>query len=213
MPRIIEISATPAANDADGIADGNDSSGTSVDLDGVLTSGGSFTSSDGLGRIIALTDAGGHDQTTATYTIVGLDPNGHTQTESRAGPGSSATVYFTGYYSAVTEITISSPTASSTIDIGTKANETASKTITVDYHSDPYIGLGCAVTGTIDYTVQHCFRDNLKAGNTQTTYFDHADMAGKTANDDGNYAAKVSGIRMTTNSYTAGATYTLWIVQ
>jgi hypothetical protein len=62
------------------------------------------------------------------------------------------------------------------------------------------IGFGCVVTGTVTYTVEHCF-DNLLAGETPT-WFPHTTVAAQTANKDGNYAFPIFALRINVTSGT-----------
>ena len=48
----------PANVDPDGLADNNSSAGATVTLDGALTSGGTFTSADGLAHQLDIIDTG-----------------------------------------------------------------------------------------------------------------------------------------------------------
>jgi hypothetical protein len=107
-----------SGEDADGIAAGNDSSGASVDLDGVLTGGGVYSDTTGSPRHITLLDAGGANQTTATYTINGKDKDGNVLQESIAGPGSTLFVHSVNQFASVSSIAIASPVGGSTITIG-----------------------------------------------------------------------------------------------
>ena len=56
------------------------------------------------------------------------------------------------------------------------------------------VGFGVVVSGTVNYTVQHTFDDPAIGF---TTWFDHPAIAGKSDDQDGNYAFPVSGIRIT----------------
>lgn len=69
------------------------------------------------------------------------------------------------------------------------------------------IGLGAVVSGSVTYTVQHCF-DNILAGATPT-WFDHDFLAAKTTNDDGNYAFPITGIRLNVTAGTGTVTLTI----
>lgn len=96
------------------------------------------------------------------------------------------------------------------------------------YYSNPFVvdtmapdfalGFGCVVSGTVNYTVQHCYDDSatIQAGNA--TWFDHAVVASKTANADGNYnnnsaQGPVSGVRVKLSTGLAGTSVTMNIVQ
>lgn len=84
----------------------------------------------------------------------------------------------------------------------------------VDLHSCPTnIGLGCVISGTVTYTVQHTYDDPFAAGFTAAgaTWFDHSTLAAKSANADGNYAFPPRAISV---NVTAGTgTVTVNVVQ
>lgn len=85
----------------------------------------------------------------------------------------------------------------------------SSTSIVVNTNISPVnIGFGVAVTGTVTYTVQHTFDDPAIGF---TTWFSHPTIAGKSDNQDGNYAFPVTGIKLLV---TAGAgTATLKLIQ
>lgn len=59
---------------------------------------------------------------------------------------------------------------------------------------DIRISYACAVTGTVNYTVQHSL-DGVR-------FFDNSDNASKTADADGNYVFPVRAVRVKVNSGT-----------
>lgn len=65
------------------------------------------------------------------------------------------------------------------------------------------VGFGVEVDGTVDYTVQHTFDDPAVGF---STWFSHPTIAGETANQDGNYAFPVTGIKLLVNSGDGSAT-------
>jgi hypothetical protein len=96
------------------------------------------------------------------------------------------------------------------------------------YYSDPFIvdtmgpdfalGFGCVVSGTVNYTVQHCYDDPAAIQAGTATWFDHAVVASKTANADGNYnnnstQGPVSGIRVKLTTGAGGTSVVMKIVQ
>jgi hypothetical protein len=212
MPRPYTLSVTPDTPDPDGLADNNDSSGSSVTLDGALTSGGTYTSVDGLGHRLDIIDTATVDQSGATFTVTGTNANGEAVTEAITGPGSGATVESTEYFKTVTSITIASAAACGTVDIGT-VDEVATPTYVVNWRSAIELGFSVEITGTIDYDVQHTLDNILNDGTASTTYLDHSAVAAQTASADGNYDFGITGMRVITNSYTGGATIKLNIVQ
>lgn len=85
----------------------------------------------------------------------------------------------------------------------------SSTSIVVNTNISPVnIGFGVSVTGTVTYSVQHTFDDPAVGF---TTWFSHPTIAGKSDNQDGNYAFPVTGIKLLV---TAGAgTATLKLIQ
>ena len=81
--------------------------------------------------------------------------------------------------------------------------------IALDWYISPFnVGFGVAVTGTINYTVQHTF-DNLFDPSLTPTWFNHPAANSQVANIDGNYAFPVTAIRLVGNSGTGTATITV----
>lgn len=216
MPRPIEFTLTPAAHDADGIADGNDSSGTSVDIDGVLTSGGVFTSSDGLGRIIAIKDSSTNAQNDVDFTVTGFDANGNALSETITGPASGATVVTTQHFAIVTAVTVSAAQGGTeTVDIGT-VNTTlsaSSKAIGLERRADNNPP-SCQVTvsGTIDYTIQDSLSERQQVVENMT-FNSISAFTGKTAAVVSTFTTHSNVFRVLINSYTAGATLTVRVVE
>ena len=85
----------------------------------------------------------------------------------------------------------------------------SSEAIVVNTNVTPVnIGFGVIVSGTVTYTVQHTFDDPAVGF---TTWFSHPSVVDQTANDDGNYAFPVTGIKLLV---TAGdGTATLKLIQ
>lgn len=82
----------------------------------------------------------------------------------------------------------------------------------VDVHRDPVnIGFGVVVTGTVNYTVQHTFVPDLltAASVAAEDIFPHDTIAAQTTSQDGNYAFPVTGCRVTVNSGTGTAKFTV----
>jgi len=193
----------PADANAAGLADGNDSSVATITIDGTLASGGSFTSADGLAHRLNITDAGGHVQTTATYTFVGTDANGNAITYSRAGPGSSATVETVAYFLTVTAITIASPVGSSTVDIGT-VDEIASKVYPLNWRAES--GATVAVTGhtgAMQFDIQETFNDHEAEGLINATWF--VTQSNQTADMSASLTPHATAVRVVSDTYTNGA--------
>lgn len=199
-----QIDVDPANIDADGLADGNSSASTSLTLDGALTSGGTFTSADSLGRRISILDLGADDQTGATYTITGTDADDNSLVEAIAGPSASGTVTTTGYFKTITTVAIASPAAGSTVDVGT-VDEVESPIHLLDWRSDNAAGLGVIVTGTVNYTVEETFRNIHENGTATDNFVDITALADKTAELGSTATIGAHAIRVVFNSYSDGA--------
>lgn len=213
--RPISITMTPANTDTDGLADNNDSSGSSLTLDGALTSGGTFTSADGLGRRVQITDTATVDQSGATFTVTGTDVQGNAISEAITGPGSGATVTSTYYFYTISSVAIASGAACGTVDMGT-ADEAVSAWKPLDWRQLPFeVSIAANISGTINYGVQHTLDNILADGAVETSVFslDHSDFQSKTVDYDGNYDFPVSAIRMVINSFTNGATVSATVLQ
>ena len=199
-----QIDVDPADIDADGLADGNSSAGATVTLDGTLTSGGAFVSADSLGRRIIITDIGADDQSGATYTLVGTDADDNALLEAIAGPTASGSVTTTAYFATVSSITIASPVAASTVDIGT-VDEVQTKIYFLDSRNRESAGLGVVVTGTVNYTIEETFRNLHKHGLATDNFVDIASLADKTASLGESATIGAYGIRVVFNTYSDGA--------
>jgi len=92
--------------------------------------------------------------------------------------------------------------------IATKTGVGSSNIITTDTYISPFnVGFGVVTTGTVTYTVQHAFA-NPQDGST-LTWFSHPTIAGKSDNQDGNYAFPVSAIKILVTAGAGTATMTL----
>ena len=211
MPRPKVFDITLDAPDADGLADNNDSSGTSLTLDGALTSGGTFTAADGLGHRVSILDTATVDQSGATFTVTGTDADGRSVSEAITGPGSGATVESTTYFKTITSVAIASGAGSGTVDMGT-VDEAATAMYPLNRYGTFDVGLAVTVSGTIDATVQHTF-DNPQDVDVTPVFFAHSSLANVTANGDGNYDFPCRATRLITNSYSAGATFKFHIIE
>jgi len=212
--RPVKILIDPANVDADGLADGNSSAGATVTLDGALTSGGSFTSADGLAHRLCIIDVGTDDQSGATYTFVGTDADGNAQTYSRLGPTAGATVETVDYFLTVTSISIASPAAGSTVDIGT-VDEFQTKTIPLNWRSQ--YGATVAImgaSGTMVTDIQETF-DDLASNTPEATGVNWFDLHADKACTDAVFAMTryARGVRANIDSYTNTAEYQLHILQ
>lgn len=110
--------ALTSGADLDGIADNNDSSGTSLTLDGVLVSGGVYVAADDKEHHIRILDTATVDQSGATFTITGKNIRGQEIIEAVTGPASGAFVESTNRFASISSITIANGAGSGTVDVG-----------------------------------------------------------------------------------------------
>lgn len=75
----------------------------------------------------------------------------------------------------------------------------------MNYLQTPFnVGFGVTIgTAVLTYTVQYTF-DNIFDQTIVPTWFDHPTVAGKTANQDGNFAAPIRACRLNVTAYTSG---------
>lgn len=211
--RPYSLTITPDAADANGLAAINASSGATLTIDGALASGGSFTSADLLGRRIIITDLGGHDQTGATYVLAGMNASGQAISESIAGPSASGSVTTTLYFYTVDALpTISSPVASSTVDVGT-VDEVESKVIPMNFRAHEAASYQVIVSGTVAYTVKETLDDVHRVSAALINWLSLASMSAATATSK---KLGLSHSRATTivfDSYTSGASTVFTVYQ
>ena len=146
------------------------------------------------------------DDSDITFTMVSLDQAGNPQTETITGPNAT-TGAFSLSAKTIVSIRTSAP-AGGTVTVGT--TEVARSPIFYpDRYQNPFnVGIGCTVTGTVDYDVQHTFTAFDEGSETVPTWFVNSGIDGKTANQDGNYAYAVRGVSLLLNSGTGSVTIT-----
>lgn len=227
--RPVRLDLDPANVDPDGLADNNSSAGATLTLDGNLTSGGTFTSADGLAHRLEIKDTSTKVQTGATFTITGTDADDKVQVEDRAGPGSGATVETVKYFKTVISVAIGSPVSAATVDMGT-VDEVVSQTVVLDHYAALAATVGTLVTGTLSYDVEVTVENPIKRQGGENfnediapfTYTDQSDLAW--VNDTVNAAKTASFIgalgvpglramRVVYNSYSSGAELQVWVTQ
>lgn len=84
-----------------------------------------------------------------------------------------------------------------------------SAAIPMDYVQAPFaVGVGCVISATATYTVQHTF-DDVQDATVTPTWFSNSGITAKTANTDGNYAFPVRAVRLNVSASTGTVTMTL----
>lgn len=145
-----------------------------------------------------------------TLTFTGTDVYGNAQEEDLTGPNNT-TVTSTKYFKSVTQVVISGAAAGA-LTVGNAA-DTIGTTYVPDTYSNPFsIGMGCVISGSPTYSIQHTFFNPQIVGfvYSDAVWFTHSVISAKTANQDGNYAFPVYGIRLL---LTAAGTVTVRLLQ
>lgn len=96
-----------------------------------------------------------------------------------------------------------------TVYVRSQTNVGISQPIIANTYLNPFnIGIGCVVTGTPTYTVEHTF-DFVDDINTAVTWFPNSTLTAQTTNKDGNYAYPVRAIRLNVTSGTGKVVLTM----
>lgn len=130
---------------------------------------------DGLGHLVTVKNNTANDHSAQTITISGLDENGNKQTEIITGPGISATVTSTKYFSSLTSVAPSATIGVDTFDIGWAVNSRG-PWFQPDMNGggEFNVGIGCTVvSGSPNYGVVVSYDRN--------SWMAHGTIAGKTA--------------------------------
>lgn len=203
-----QVSVIMAAADADAICLSQTPGGAgSLTINGALASGGVATLD--IARHIEISSTG--NDSARTFTVTGTNRYGDTITEAITGPNIGA-VNGVKNFKTVTDVAVDAATAGA-ITVGT--NDSAeSRWWPTNMHKSPFnLGWGARLvqSGNLSYRVQHTFEDlQDTTGATgipedDVTTFNFVDHStAQTANDDGNYAAGVKGIRLEVTAHVAG---------
>lgn len=87
-----------------------------------------------------------------------------------------------------------------------------SQVIPLDWNSSPFnVGVGCIVSGTATYTVEHTFDDVFSPTFNPATasWLPNTGLTAQTASKDGNYAFPVRGVRLNVSAGTGTVTMTV----
>lgn len=157
---------------------------------------------DGLAHQVSIRNDSATDHTGKTVTLVGTDANDKALTEVVTGPNSAATVESAGYFKTLTSATPSATIGADTFDIGW-VDEVVTKTYMLNKYANTPANVHVDVTGTIDFTVQECFRD-LQAGEAEV-WMSVSALAAKTADTTAQISKNAVAVRLIVNSYSSGA--------
>jgi hypothetical protein len=180
-----------------------------------ITGAGPWTTfsatTDGLAHQVSLRNDSATNYAGQTFTIVGLNEDGDSQSEAVTGPGGTATVESALYFSSITSITASGAgIGADTIDVGW-VDEVSSQTYPLDWRSPYSANITVDVTGTIDFTVQQTFVDVL--GGVAPVWSAITALASKTADTTSTAAVGATAIRVIVNSYSSGAELQMYTTQ
>lgn len=157
----------------------------------------------GFARTISLTSTG--NISGVNFTITGTDIRGAALVEVLAGPNNN-TVYSTGLFYTVTSIAANGAVGTATsAGIGTTGK---SQWYKINYQITPVaIGLGVAVTGTINWTIQQTTADVEASEPVAAEIISHPDtnLVAQTVSRQGNYAFPFGATQMVINSSTTGS--------
>jgi len=187
----------------------------------VLTNGGPYDATSALdgggvayrpiARQLTLTSTG--NISGVNFTFTGTDVTGAAQTEVLAGPNNN-TVATTKYYRTITTIA-----ANGAVGTNTSAGTNGlfqTGVVPVDFYTTS--GFTCAVecTGTVTYTVQQCFGPVMDGTAPQFISVTNQTSVAVTSSSPVSTAAALTlgatGVRLTTASYTNGATLKMIIM-
>jgi VCBS repeat-containing protein len=151
------ITTAVLTNDLDGIAQLQTLGGAgSFTLNGALVSSGVATAA--MAQKVSFTSTG--NISARSFTVTGTDPNGHTITESRAGPNNN-TVVTTNYFKTVSSVTSDGAVGTNT-QIGWMATDgCVTQSVPVNWRQSPFNMVVSAdlTAGTGTFGVQYTVDD------------------------------------------------------
>ena len=177
---------------------------------GAATAPTTTTTSDGLAHFVTLTSPVQDTLAGINFTIVGTDPDGHSISETIAGPASATTVTSTKFFKTIVTIQPSATMGALTLAVGI-AVTAITPTIALT-NSVAAAGMTVAVTGTVNYTMYETF-SNVYVHSANSVSTPITALTAKTANTSGNSSVSATGVILLINSVTANATVTTWLNQ
>src|SRR5215813_7531014 len=203
------VAMTPTAAAANNICASQSPGAGAILINGTLASGGVATLD--MARRV-LISPGGADSG-ITFTVIGTNRTGSVISETVQGVNNPSTVTTTQDFKTVTSITHTVGTVSAT-------TAASSEWVVLDTASDPMnTGIAVYVTGTANYTVEYTYDDiNNPYSATFPTVFNigSGSLTSKTATADSQanpFNFPIFAVRLTLNSYTAGATVKMSVIQ
>jgi hypothetical protein len=177
---------------------------------GVAKAPTTTSTTDGLAHYVTLTSPSQASLAGINFTIVGTDADGHSISETIAGPASASTVTGTKFFKTVSTIQPSATMGALTLAVGIAVTAIA-QTIALT-NSVAAAGMTVAVTGTINYSVYETFA-NVYEHEATTVSTKITALDSKSANTSANASVSATGIILLINSVSSGATITVWLNQ
>lgn len=193
----------------------------------VLTAAASAIDSSGAARVLLITT--GENDSAVNYTIVGLDADGVSITETGALPNNT-TKASTNAYASVSSFALSAGiTANMSVGTVSTVLTALTKTVPLNFYARTGASIVAEVTGTIVYTVQETFDPILMSGTSGIIWY-NGSLSNDTQNTSGggtvganlvsissansrSQADKgATGVRVSIASYSNGATLTLRVI-
>jgi hypothetical protein len=168
------------------------------------------STTDGLAHYVTLTSPVQATLAGIDFTITGTDADGHSISNTIAGPASASTVTSTKFFKTVETIQPSATMGALTLAVGI-AVTAVSPTIALT-NSPATAGMTVAVTGTINYTVYETF-SNVYVHTANSVSTPITALTSKSANTSGSATVSATGVLLLVNSVTAGGTFTIWLNQ
>jgi hypothetical protein len=158
-----------------------------------------------VARRVLITCAGNNSN--RTFTIYGTNHTGNPISETVTGPNTS-TVQSEFDYKTVTRIAISGASTGS-LTVGTSSVGSTPWILSNIHAITPTIGLGCVVSGSVNYTVEHTFDPIMTTPLvTPPTAIPHPILAIEDATATGEYDIPIAAYRLTINSGTGSVRFT-----
>lgn len=210
MSRPKSITLSPTALDRNGISTTQTPAAggvQSLTITGTLASGGTVT----FTQPQHVTVYGGSNESGRVFTVTGTDRYGNVMTEAITGPNAT-TVAGAKNFATVTGVTTDDNTVGA-VEVGVDGT-CESQWYVLNYRGDNFnVGIGCTLTATATYAVQHTFNNVLATGfvEADATAYTHSTLTGETSKQDGNYTNPPTACRLAITAHTSG-TVTMIVV-
>jgi hypothetical protein len=179
-------------------------SGFALNVTGAVWALTANTVGDGVAHQVTIKNNSATDHSAKTAVITGNNADGATQTETINLPAGTATTTSALYFLTVTSVVPSATIGADTMNLGWN-NLIATPMVVCDPYRQSAPRLTVEVTGTINFTGQECYDDPFVQG-VVPAWFTITALSGKTANTSTDADGGITGFRVITASFTAGAT-------